>query len=91
MKARVILLKRKKWVSGHGTGEGAVKYLPLSHLGVGEDATVRSRDGSVEAVHSLEGSGASGLDALHGGAGGLLFDVLNRELATWGLHFSEAV
>lgn len=56
-----------------------------------EDATVRSADGAVVALHSLEDGGALGLDSLHASSGRLLFDVLNRELATWGLHLSEAV
>jgi len=58
---------------------------------VGEDATVGSGHLSVSTAGSLEISGSHDLNALHLGAVGLLFDVLNREFATGGLHFAEAV
>ena len=67
------------------------KYLPVPDLGVGEHATVRTADGPGGAAGPLEVSGTHGLDAGHLGTLSLLFDVLNRELATRGLHLSEAV
>ena len=69
----------------------SLSYLPLTDLLVSEDTTVSSADLSVGTAGSLEISGSHDLDTLHLGAVSLLFDVLNREFATGGLHFAEAV
>ena len=68
-----------------------MSYLPLSDFLVSELAAVRSGDSSVATSCSLEVSGAHHLDSLHFGAIGLLFDVLDCEFATGGLHLSKAV
>ena len=58
---------------------------------MGENAAIGSADSSGGTAGSLEVSGTHDLDAGHLGSLSLLFDVLNRELATRGLHLSEAV
>lgn len=65
--------------------------LPFANLLVSKDTTVGSADGSTGTAGSLEVSGSHDFNALHFGALGLLFDVLNRQFATWCLHLSEAV
>ena len=65
--------------------------LPVSDLGVGENATVGTADGPVSAAGPLEVSGAHSLDASHLGTLSPLFHVLNSKLAAWGLHLNEAV
>ena len=91
MKARVILRESTRKCVRETLEVGVPEYLPLSDFLMGENAAIRSADGSGSTASSLVVSGAHDLDAGHLGTRGLLFDVLNRELATRGLHLSEAV
>ena len=65
--------------------------LPLSDFLVSENAAVWPAYGSCGSAGSLVVSGSQGLQSLHFGASGLLFDVLNRKFATGGLDLSEAI
>ena len=58
---------------------------------MGEHATVRSAHSPGRAGGSAVIGGAHGTDTLHASSRGLLFDVLNRELAAGRLHHLEAV
>ena len=65
--------------------------LPLSDLLVSQDAAISSADGSGGAAGSPVVGWSTGLQSLHLAAIGLLFDILNGELATGSLNLSEAV
>ena len=58
---------------------------------MGEDATVWARHSAGGSTHALKVMGASNLDSLHSGSSGVLLEVLNAELATWGLYLAEFV
>ncbi len=58
---------------------------------MGEDTTVGSSDSAIVDRKTAEGSRSSALDTVFANTFGLLFDVLNGELATGGLYNSVAV
>ena len=89
MKARVILKIARVLASGLW---GKLRSdLPVSDFRVSEISTVRSGDSPVSVGHPRELGGSGNLDPLHRLSACLLFDVLNGQLATWGLDCSESV
>lgn len=65
--------------------------LPVFDFDVGELASIRSGDSSLGDAHLLEIVGASDADSAHAGSLGMLFDVLDGELATGGSDGAEFV
>ena len=58
---------------------------------MGEDTTVGSSDSAIVDRKTAEGSRSGAFDAVFADTLGLLFDVMNGELATGGLYNSVAV
>merc|ERR1740139_1098932 len=63
----------------------------LTDLGVGEETTVGTGDGSVAVGHLLQGVGTGNLNSLHAGTSGVLGEVLDGEFASGGTLSSELV
>ena len=65
--------------------------LPLTNLGVGEETTVGTGDGSVAVGHSSEIVGTGDLDSLHSVTSGVLLEVCDSKFASGGTLSSELV
>ena len=71
--------------------DGGESDLPFLDLVVGELSTVDATDGSLAGSDLAELSWSANRNALHFGSVSILFDVLNGELAAWGLDGAETV
>jgi hypothetical protein len=87
-KARVILQEHGGLGEARERGESD---LPFSDFVVGELSTIDATDGSLGGSDLAELSWSADRNALHFTSAGILFDVLNGELAAGGPESTETV